>query len=578
MSSDIPRPEHPRPQRRRDTWQSLNGTWEFAFDFGKSGTERGLPEADGLDQEITVPFPPESELSGIGYTDFIPAVWYRREFEVPPDWLDGRLLCHFGAVDYAAEIWANGEHIGSHQGGYTPFTVDLTDAVGPGRNVLTVSVEDDVRSPHQPSGKQSTEYESAGVMYTRITGIWQSVWLEPVPEPYIGPIHLRPHPDDGSVSVEAEIIGTNTDTEISADVSLDGRSVGNATLPVAGRADGRIQLEEVRQWSPESPALYDIELTLLENGTPIDTLHSYFGLRSVHVENGTLYLNGEPTFQRLVLDQGYYPDGLYTAPSDDALRTDIELAQEMGFDGARLHQKVFEPRYLYWADQLGFLVWGEFPDWGIDYGDLSVLSPLLREWLAVLERDRNHPAVVGWTPFNETPHDQDDNLLLTVARVTKSVDPSRPIIDASGYHHVETDVIDIHDYTQDVAEFRDRYARLAAGKVITFDGDRIQEAYDRDATYVSEYGGIWWNPEAEEGWGYGDRPEDAEDFLSRYRGLTEALLEHPTISALCYTQLYDIEQEVNGLYTYDREPKFDPDSVREITAQPATLPATDSDH
>jgi hypothetical protein len=326
---------------------------------------------------------------------------------------------------------------------------------------------------------------------------------------------------------------------------------------------------EVHPWTPEDPALYDLEITLRRDGEPLDTVGSYAGLRSVDVEDGVIRLNGEPRFQRLVLDQGYYPDGVYTAPSDDALQRDVELGKEMGFDGARLHEKVFEPRFLYHADRLGYLVWVEHANWGLDHSDPGVLGPFLQEWLEVVERDYNHPSVVGWTPFNETPSDQDDDLLRTVYRTTKALDPSRPVVDTSGYVHVETDIVDAHDYAQDVEEFRERYAPLEEGGSVQLDwGDR---EYGPELSYLSEYGGIWWNPDDEEGWGYGDRPGSLDEFVERYRGLTEALLDNEAMGLFCYTQLYDIEQEVNGLYTYDREPKLDPERIREINQQSAAI-------
>jgi len=569
--ADLPRSEYPRPQRRREEWRCLNGEWEFERDPGDSGRARGLPDADGLESTITVPFPPESELSGIGHRDFMPAVWYRRTVDVPADWLEGRLLVHFGAVDYKAEVWVNGEPVGTHRGGYAPFAVDVTDAATPGENVLTVRAADDVRSGTQPAGKQSQQYRSEGVRYTRVTGIWQPVWLEPVPDPYVAGLGITPALEDGRLYADVGLSEPASEATVEATARFEGSAVGGATATVDGnRARLGIDLEPVHPWTPAEPALYDLEFELTADGDgSVDAVESYAGLRSVAVRDGVVHLNGEARFQRLVLDQGYYPDGIYTAPSDDALRADVERGLAMGFDGARLHEKVFEPRFLYHADRLGYLVWGEFGDWGLDRADPANLGPFLREWLEVVERDYNHPSIVGWTPFNETPSDRDPGLQRTVYRATKRVDPTRPVIDASGYTHVETDLLDAHDYTQDVPTFRERYAGLADGEGVELDyGDG---EYGPELSYVSEYGGIRWNPDGDEGWGYGEDPDTEAEFLERYRGLTEALLENPAIGLLCYTQLYDIEQEENGLYTYDRDPKFDPERISGITAGEATI-------
>jgi beta-galactosidase/beta-glucuronidase len=575
-TTDTPRSEYPRPQLRRDEWQCLNGEWGFERDLGKSGRARGLPATDALAETITVPFPPESDLSGIGERDFMKSVWYQREIDVSNEWFDGRILLHFGAIDYESEVWINGESIGIHRGGYTPFTLDITDAVSAGTNVVTVCVRDEVRSGKQAAGKQSRSYESHGANYTRVTGIWQTVWLEPVPETYIEDLRLTPDIDNECLHGEVTLAGDSRDMCVGACAAFDGQEVGSVDVSVAGdHAMFTLDLDEVHPWSPDDPALYDLTVTLFR-GDAVDTVESYFGLRSIAVEEGVVYLNGEPVFQRLVLDQGYYPDGLYTAPSDEALRRDIEIGKKLGFNGARLHEKVFEPRFLYHADRLGYLVWGEYGDWQLDRTDPGNLGPFLQEWLEVLERDFNHPSIVGWTPFNETHSGRDADLLRTVYRTTKQIDPTRPVIDSSGYQHVETDILDIHDYTQDAEEFRERYAPLADGEGIDPPYDHGDSEYGPELSYVSECGGIWWNPDAEEGWGYGHRPESEEEFIERYRELTEALLDNPEIGLFCYTQLYDIEQEVNGLYTYDRKPKFDPDVFREINEQSAAIEQNDS--
>jgi len=566
---DTPRPEYPRPQMVRTDWINLNGRWQFEMDPGRSGRDRGLPTADSLSGEILVPFCPESELSGVGYRDFIPAVWYRRTFTVPRGWEDRRILLHFGAVDYDARVYVNGREAGCHRGGYSSFSFDITAYLEPGENVLTVYAEDDTRSGRQPRGKQSDLYQSYKCLYTRTTGIWQTVWLEAVPEVHIRQLRLTPLLDEGALLVQAKLAGDIRDYTFSVEAKAEGRPVGAAaTLAESGWASCMLSLSEVRPWSPGDPFLYDLSLSLQYEDETVDRVQSYFGLRSITICGDAVLLNGKPLFQRLVLDQGFYPDGIYTAPTDEALRRDIEISQAAGFNGARLHEKVFEERFLYWADKLGYIVWGEFPSWGLDHSSHETLERVLAEWPSVVERDYSHPSIVGWCPFNETPSDQNPELLRTVYRVTKALDWTRPVIDTSGYVHVETDMWDVHDYLYriDVDGFVERYNAFARGERPFRNNPEREPAWAGQPYWVSEYGGIWWNPGQTDGaaWGYGDRPRTVTEFLERYRRLTEALLLNPRMTAFCYTQLTDVEQEVNGIYYYDRRPKFSPAEMAEI--------------
>ncbi len=577
VNESTPRPEYPRPQFVRKEWLNLNGEWEFEMDLGKSGLQRGLMTTDKLVQKIIVPFCPESELSGIGNKDFMPAVWYRRTVELPEGWERKRVLLHFGAVDYETRVWINGKEAGSHRGGYTPFTFEITDLLQEGENVISVYAEDDTRSSRQPSGKQCPDFYSRGCHYTRTTGIWQTVWMEAVPEAYIADVKLTPDLDGGWVYIEAKVDGGTKDMILKAQALMNGSPVGQAQAQCFGGAAAvPMVLSDVRAWSPEDPFLYDLKLSLEGSGKTIDQVDSYFGVRSIKIDPPAVLLNGKPVFQRLVLDQGFYPDGIYTASTDEALKNDVEISLGLGFNGARLHQKVFEPRFLYWADRLGYLVWDEYPNWGINHSSHEITEQYLAEWMEVLDRDYNHPSIVGWCPFNETPRNQNPELLRRVYRVTKAIDHTRPVIDTSGYVHVETALYDVHDYDQNPETFAERYRPLAEG------GEARRNSPEHDAPYmgqpywVSEYGGIWWNPgqQDDKGWGYGGvsgRPKSEAEFLERYRKLTEILLNHPRMCAFCYTQLYDIEQEVNGLYYYNREAKFDPEKIREINSQKAAI-------
>lgn len=583
---DIPRPEYPRPQLKRNKWLNLNGKWEFEIDHGKSGRARKLYEAENLNNEILVPFCPESKLSGIEYKDFMDAIWYRKEFVVPEDWLaEKKILIHFGAVDYDTEVWINGKSAGTHQGGYTPFSFNISDLLNKGKNTVVVCAEDDVRSGLQPGGKQSGKYNSFGCYYTRTTGIWQTVWLECVPQQYIENIKYIPDIENECIHIEAVLGG---EVEVVDEYTLkvksfyDGKETGTNSVTVSGQnARLTLELDKIHLWEPGEGRLYDLELFLYKNDqpdAPVDKVDSYFGLRSVTLSDKAILINGKPVFQRLVLDQGFYPDGIYTAPTDNNLKKDIEISMELGFNGARLHEKIFEPRFLYWADRMGYIVWGEHGNWGLDITSPMGLERFLPEWMEALERDFNHPAIVGWCPFNETwdkdghtdGTKQDNEVLRIVYNVTKKLDKTRPVIDTSGNFHVVTDIFDVHNYEQDPEKFAALFEPMkTGGEVYVHFPER--QTYEGQPYFVSEYGGIWWKPGDEDGWGYGERPESEKEFIERYRGLTEALLNHPEICAFCYTQLYDIEQEVNGLYTYDREPKFDPTIFKEINIQRAAI-------
>ena len=564
----LPRPEHPQPQMERSAWRSLNGAWQFAFDFGRSGLDRHFERRDALDTTITVPFCPESVLSGVHYTDFIPAVWYARAFTLTPEELSGRVLLHFGAVDYEAHVFVNGEPAGTHRGGYTSFCFDITDLCRAGENRLSVYAEDDNRSGKQPHGKQCESFDSQGCDYTRTTGIWQTVWLEFVPETYIQSVQYYSNITEGTLLVQAKLCGAGTFT---VQASFEGRPCGEASARAEnGFAAVTLPLSELHLWDVGRGNLYDLTLTF--GG---DSVKSYAGMREVRIEGRSVLLNGRPVFQRLVLDQGFYPDGIYTAPDDSALVRDIELSLAAGFNGARLHQKVFEPRFLYHCDRLGYLAWGEMANWGLDYSDPAALEAFLGEWLDAVGRDFNHPSIVGWCPFNETwdreGRRQLDSLLAMVYRVTKQLDHTRPCIDTSGNFHVVTDIYDVHDYEQDPASFAAHYEAFRTGGAF-YDEHAARQQYDgKKPMFVSEYGGIKWNPQGdvEKAWGYGDGPATEEAFIERYRGLTEALLSNPNMFGFCYTQLYDVEQETNGLYTYSREPKFDMAVFHAINTQPA---------
>lgn len=569
---NIPRKEHPKPQFRRDSWLNLNGEWAFEIDNGCSGRERGLFKEDAKSSgNVIVPFCPQSELSTVNYKDFIFCVWYKRTVELTSEQIKGKTFLHFGAVDYKAEVYVNGQSVGKHEGGYVSFKFDISDFVKSGENVITVCAEDDERDPLIPRGKQSELYFSHSCDYTRTTGIWQTVWLEFTPKAYIEKVKILPDVENCSFFITANVVGTNT---FEVEATFDGKNMGGAAIKANGETISfSLHLSERHLWELGKGGLYDLTFKFGD-----DVVHSYAGLRSVSLCGRKFLLNGKSVFQRMVLDQGFYPDGIYTAPSDEALIKDIELSMSCGFNGARLHEKIFEERFLYHADRLGYMVWGEYPNWGLDYSNpLSVYS-ILPEWLEEVERDFNHPSIIGWCPFNETwnvnGRRQDDRVLKTVYLATKAADSTRPCIDTSGWFHVQTDIYDTHDYEQNVETFKERYLELISKGTFSepqISGDGIRQQYDgKKPVFISEYGGIGWSLN-ENAWGYGNCPKSPEEFIERFRGLTNALLDNTQIMGLCYTQLTNVEQEQNGLFTYDRKPKFPVDIFRKILTKKAAI-------
>ena len=565
----IPRPEYPTPQFARSSWINLNGEWQFERDKSVSGRQRGLITAEKLSEKINVPFCMESRLSGIGDVDFCNCVWYKKAIDISPEWLDGgkRVILHIGACDYRTEVFVNGESVGSHIGGFVSFSFDITDYVSAGKNLITICADDDVRSHNQPGGKQSYRYASAGCSYTRTTGIWQTVWLENIPCEYIENVKYYTDINSATLTVVAKVNGADGKT-LSAEAFFGGKAVGADSATVSNKvAILKIKLSELHLWDIGKGDLYDLTLKFGE-----DEVCSYFGMRSVRVgENGAIVLNGRTIFQRLVLDQGFYPDGILTAPCEDELIADITRSIAMGFDGARLHQKVFEPRFLYHCDRLGYIVWGEHANWGLDVSRPEAYKGFFPEWTEIVERDFNHPAIIGWCPLNETHADQDDDLVVTLVNLTKALDPTRPVIDVSGWTHVKgaSDIWDFHDYDQDPVTFKKRYEEVFENGTSVKYKDRVR--FTLLPNFISEYGGIKWdvNSNLENAWGYGNAPKTEEEFKERFKGLAEALLFNKYITGLCYTQLTDVEQETNGLYTYDRQAKFDPEFFRAVLQQKA---------
>ena len=535
-----PRPEYPRPALRRAEWQNLNGEWEF-----------GAGDEPVFDRRIVVPFCPESELSGIGRRAG-DVVWYRRWFDAPEA---ERLHLHFGAVDYRATVWVNDVEVARHEGGHSPFTADVTAAARTGENVLVVRAEDPLSDKTIPRGKQHWTETPEGIFYTATTGVWQSVWLEPLPALHVTRLSLVPDLRSGAVDFEVD---PGTDLV----VTLDGEVVGRSS----GQPRGRIRLERVEPWHPDSPRLYGLEARLGQ-----DRVETYFGLRTVEARDGRFWLNGEPFIQRLVLDQGYFPGGLLTAASDEDLRRDIDLAKAMGFNGARKHQKAEDPRWLYWADVLGFLVWSEMPSFYEFTPEAG--RRLAAEWTEIVQRDRGHPSIVTWVVANESfgldqvGVDERSRYTSNLYRLTHELDGTRPVVSNDGWEHSRSDLCTLHDYSPP-ADMQRRYRTLEGA----LDGGASgHPAYDAGHAYfgepviVSEFGGL--RVAGSGGWGWLEVADGAE-FLQAYHGLVDALMEPGPVEGFCYTQLTDVEQEQNGLLTADRRPKLEPELLRPVTQTP----------
>lgn len=591
---------YPRPQLQRAHWMNLNGPWRFAFDDENHWSRP--TDIQEWTRTIQVPFAPESKQSGIGDTRFHPNCWYEREFDLDAASIspaNSRVLLHFGAVDYHARVWVNGHFVGEHEGGYTSFSFDISSALNPtGSQRITVWAQDDPHDLAKPRGKQDWQLEAHSIWYPRTSGIWQTVWLECVPQTYLQKIRWTPHFERWEIGFESFIGGNKLD-----DLQLKVRlTVGD---PLEGGASYRLLINDTYEvindeihrrialsdpgiddyrnallWSPEKPTLIDAQIQLWHNGQLLDEVKSYTAMRTVSIQRDRFMLNGHPYYLRMVLDQGYWADTMMTPPSDEALRLDIELTKRMGFNGVRKHQKIEDPRFLYWADVMGLLVWEEMPS-AYRFTPKAV-ERITREWTEVIDRDASHPCIVAWVPFNEswgvpnlTETPAHRHYVQALYYLTKTLDPTRPVIGNDGWESTTTDILAIHDYDNNSQSLAKRYGtdvklpdlfqhQRPGGRVLTLDG----YPHQGQPIMLTEFGGIAYTPpqdaEAIKTWGYA-RSNDACDLQQRYSALLMAVNRVELFSGFCYTQLTDTFQEANGLLYIDRTPKFSLDAIAAAT-------------
>ncbi|WP_270789496.1 glycoside hydrolase family 2 protein [Enterococcus diestrammenae] len=588
------RNEYPRPQFVRKNWQDLNGTWRFAFDDQDRGNqEKWFNHPEKFDQKIEVPFAYQTKLSGIDRQEVHDIVWYQREF----DWqheAGTRCLLHFGAVDYQADVYVNGQLAGKHVGGHTSFTMDITDLVQASGNVLSVRAQDYHDDEEIPRGKQYWHPESAAIWYTNTTGIWQSVWLEPVGKNYLHNVKFTPDLDTDSVAIEFQLNQAVENQYIRYFISFKGEllvedslkvtsAIMSRTVPItAGKIDRGNFHNDGWTWTPANPNLFDVEMILVDQQEGVlDQVTSYFGMRKIHTEKGMVFLNNRPFYQKLVLDQGYWPDGLLTAPTDEDFIKDIQLSKEMGFNGCRKHQKVEDPRFLYWADQLGYLVWGECASSPI-YTPKAAAA-LTAEWFEIIERDYNHPSIVTWVPLNESwgvpnihNNSQQQNFSQGIYHMLHALDGSRLVISNDGWEMTETDICAIHNYSHGAADETKKYQHFkdtlaTVGGLIDMPPGKwgiFAEGYEYQGQPIllTEFGGIGYKVGDQAGWGY-TTAENDQQYLDDYARIMAAIYDSKALWGYCYTQLTDVEQEINGLLAYDRSAKVDLAKIKEINDQ-----------
>lgn len=587
------RKAYPRPQFVREAWQNLNGSWQFCFDDNNEGlAEKWYLDEKEFRDQIEVPFVYQCKLSGIQEDKSHEILWYKKSFEIETNGKE-RVLLHFGAVDYHAMIFLNGGLVCEHEGGHTSFTVDITDFLDTNKKEqsLAVRVYDPLEDELIPRGKQIWEDQPKGIWYTGTTGIWQTVWVEKVNHKYISDLKFTSLFDEGKESIICITEDTDFGDAIAYQISFEGNTICEGEVKCHNHTIkwdvDLIQNHIFRTnfhdngwaWTPESPSLFEVLLVLKDaEGHVFDRVESYFGFRKVHKENGMVYLNNKPYYQKLVLDQGYWREGLMTAPADEAFKRDIELAKEMGFNGCRKHQKTEDPIFLYWADKLGFLVWGECAS-TVMY-DPKAVKRLMTEWTEIIQRDYNHPSIIVWVPLNESwgipnvhRNSMQQHFSQTMYHVLHALDDTRLVISNDGWEMTETDICAIHNYMhgqkEEVRKFAHYREMLANSRNLIDMPSTCWDIYAKgfahtgEPVMLTEFGGIGFELSGEGAWGY-TSVENEDDFLEDYTRIMDTIFDSVGLCGYCYTQLTDVEQEMNGLLTYDRRPKCDLKKIRAI--------------
>jgi beta-galactosidase/beta-glucuronidase len=579
----IPRPEYPRPLLQRDDWFNLNGEWQFAFDDEDKGIEKGFQDKTALDTTIIVPFAYQTVASTINDKAVHEVVWYSREITVPKGWQDKHVLLHFGAVDYLSTVWVNGKELGRNVGGHVPFSFDITPFLVSGSNHISVRVEDR-QDPEQPRGKQSLSGEPHDIDYYNTTGIWQTVWLEAVPTMRIDDVRIFPVAEKSSFQIAVVLHAPSIAWNLEVDLIDNGQVIRTVKVDDHKSViDVELSVPYAKLWSPDNPHLYEFELRLSQQDKVHDVVRSYGGLRDTGIRQDHIVLNGESVYLAMVLDQGYWPESGMTAGSDEELKEDIEWIKKFGFNGVRKHQKVEDPRWLYWCDKLGLLVWGEMAnarEWSH-----SAEERLLNEWTRVIRRDLSHPCIIAWVPLNESwgvpdlknEHHLQFAFVERLVTLTRQIDPTRPVIDNDGWEHTDIgDICAIHDYTPTAASLRQRYKDTLSQGILpeqvwmnnlSLFANKAQ--YHGQPVILSEVGGFLMIPDNNEGvldilYGEYGTSKNAEEMLEQYADLCAGLQDLTFIAGFCYTQLTDIEQEANGLLTYDRKPKIPVEKIASI--------------
>ncbi|MEF2965466.1 sugar-binding domain-containing protein [Paenibacillus sp. M1] len=577
--------DYPRPQFVRDGWLNLNGEWSFRFDDENAGEREKWQERLAGTHTITVPYTYETQASGIGIEEFHSKVWYSKSVHIPKEAEGKKVILHFQAVDYFAKVWVNGVLAGSHQGGYAAFSFDITPYLAFGSdNVITVKAEDSDDCT-QPRGKQRWTKDNFECFYVQTTGIWQTVWLEFVAEQRLDAVKMTSDIDRSTVSFDYRVHGLETaagKVRLEAIVTLKGRPVKSVSLAI-DRPRLTVEIDLVHEangpwrkclWSPQQPNLYDVEFNLYVDDKLVDKVFSYFGMRKVSIEKSKVLLNNVPVYQRLILDQGYWTESHLTPPNEEAIIADIDHILEMGYNGVRKHMKIEDARFLYWCDVKGLLVWSEMAA-TFEFHDRAV-ETFTKEWLEIVDQQYNHPSIITWVPFNESwgvpsilRDTRQQKFTEGIYHLTKSIDPYRPVITNDGWEHTVSDILTLHDYVETGDGFLSRYSgnkEAIVNKETTCNQWKYALAdgygYKGQPIIISEFGGIAF--QSDKGWGYGHQVVTEEEFLDRFEGLTRAIKSVDYICGYCYTQLTDVQQEINGLLTEDRKPKVPLDKIKEI--------------